>query len=272
MSSESGHAFTDDRSVEFGIDSRGVATVTLNRPQLHNAFDDALIAQLIAALQRAAAAPGIRALVLEAKGKSFSAGADLGWMRRMADAGRDDNLRDALQLSRLMETLNTFPAPTVARIQGAAMGGGVGLIACCDIALAAEDAVFAFSEVKLGLAPAVISPYVIAKIGASHARRYFVSAERFSARRAREIGLVHEVLEPDALDAAVDAMLTSLLANGPGAMRAAKTLIGAAAISEDAAAFRAHTAGVIADLRASEEGREGLRAFLEKSKPRWMQS
>jgi methylglutaconyl-CoA hydratase len=257
-------------ALTFDIDARGVATITLDRPRLHNAFDDALIAQLIAALQQAAAHPGLRVLVLAANGKSFSAGADLGWMRRMADASRADNLQDAYQLSALMETLDRFPTPTVAKVQGAAMGGGIGLIACCDIALVADSATFALSEVRLGLAPAVISPYVIAKIGASQARRYFVTAERFSARQALAIGLVHEVVEPGELDAAVVAMLTILLANGPRAMRAAKALVSSVATSRDAAVLRATTAGVIADLRASEEGREGLRAFLEKSQPAWI--
>jgi methylglutaconyl-CoA hydratase len=261
---------TSSPALTLDIDARGVATITLNRPQLHNAFDDVLIAQLIDALQEAADHPGIRVLLLAAKGKSFSAGADLGWMRRMADASRADNLQDAHKLSTLMETLDRFPTPTVAKVQGAAMGGGVGLVACCDIALAADSAVFSLSEVKLGLAPAVISPYVIAKIGAAQARRYFVTAERFSARQAQAIGLVHEVIEPSGLEAATEAMLSILLANGPQAMRAAKTLISSAAASQDAAALRATTAGVIADLRASEEGREGLRAFLEKSRPAWI--
>jgi methylglutaconyl-CoA hydratase len=260
---------TTSPALTLAFDARGVATITLNRPQLHNAFDDALIAQLIAALRQAAERPGLRVLLLAANGKSFSAGADLGWMRRMADAGRADNLQDAQQLSVLMETLDRFPAPTIAKVQGAAMGGGVGLVACCDIALAADNAVFALSEVKLGLAPAVISPYVIAKIGASQARRYFVTAERFSARRAEAIGLVHEVVGAGALDAAVAAMLATLLANGPQAMRAAKALVSSVAASQDAAALRAATTAVIADLRASEEGREGLRAFLEKSPPAW---
>jgi methylglutaconyl-CoA hydratase len=254
----------------FDIDARGVATVTLNRPLQHNAFDDGLIAQLTATLQQAAADSGIRVLVLAANGKSFSAGADLNWMQRMAGASRADNLQDALQLSTLMETLDRFPAPTVAKVQGAAMGGGVGLIACCDIALVVDSAAFALSEVKLGLAPAVISPYVIAKIGASRARRYFVTAERFSAHQALAIGLVHEVVGPGELDAATAAMLTTLLANGPQAMRAAKALVGMASASRDLAALHATTAGVIADLRASEEGREGLRAFLEKSPPAWI--
>jgi methylglutaconyl-CoA hydratase len=261
---------TSSPALIIDIDARGVATITLDRPQIHNAFDDVLIAQLIAALQQAAAHPGLRMLVLAANGKSFSAGADLGWMQRMADASRADNLLDAHNLSKLMETLDSFPVPTIAKVQGAAMGGGVGLIACCDIVLAAETASFAFSEVKLGLAPAVISPYVIAKIGASQARRYFVSAERFTAPQAMAIGLVHEVVEAARLDATVSAMLTTLLANGPQAMRAAKALVSAAAASQDADALRASTAGVIADLRASEEGREGLRAFLEKSQPAWI--
>ncbi|RXZ33352.1 gamma-carboxygeranoyl-CoA hydratase [Oxalobacteraceae bacterium CAVE-383] len=261
---------SSESAVVFGVDARGVATMTLNRPQRHNAFDDRLIAELTETLQQAAADPAIRVLVLAAGGKSFSAGADLDWMRRMADAGRDENLQDAHKLSALMDALDRFPAPTVAKVQGPAMGGGVGLIACCDIALVADSATFALSEVRLGLAPAVISPYVIAKIGASHARRYFVTAERFSARQALAIGLAHEVVEPQDLDAAVVAMLSILLANGPRAMRAAKALVAAAAESRDAAALRASTAGVIADLRASEEGREGLRAFLEKSPPRWI--
>jgi methylglutaconyl-CoA hydratase len=256
------------------IDTRGVATITLDRPQIHNAFDDGLIAQLIAALQQAAADSNVRLLLLAANGKSFSAGADLGWMRRMADASRADNLQDARQLGVLMDVLDRFPAPTIARVQGAAMGGGVGLVACCDIALAADNAVFAFSEVKLGLAPAVISPYVVAKIGASQARRYFVSAERFSARQALAIGLLHEVVAAESLGAATEAMINTLLENAPQAMRAAKALVARAATSgvtaQDRAALHSETAAVIADLRASDEGREGLRAFLEKSRPAWL--
>lgn len=254
----------------FHLDPRGVVTITLNRAHLHNAFDDALIEELIAALLRAAEMPGLRVLVLAASGKSFSAGADLGWMRRMADAGREANLLDAHRLSALMQTLNEFPMPTIARVQGTAMGGGVGLVACCDIAFAADNAMFALSEVKLGLAPAVISPYVIAKIGASQARRYFVTAERFTAARAQAIGLVHEVVDIAALDAAVEAMVDILLANGPQAMRASKALVSHHAAAADAAALRTVVAGVIADLRASDEGREGLRAFLQKSPPAWI--
>jgi methylglutaconyl-CoA hydratase len=256
------------------IDARGIATITLDRPQVHNAFDDQLIAQLIAALQQAAADTQVRLLVLAANGKSFSAGADLGWMRRMADASRADNLQDAQQLGALMEALDRFPAPSIAKVQGAAMGGGVGLLACCDIVLAVESASFAFSEVRLGLAPAVIGPYVIAKIGASQARRYFVSAERFSAQQALAIGLVHEVVALDGLDAATEAMVNTLLANGPQAMRAAKALVASVSTSgattQDRAALHNETAAVIADLRASDEGKDGLRAFLDKSRPGWL--
>ncbi|MDB5775251.1 MAG: gamma-carboxygeranoyl-CoA hydratase [Herbaspirillum sp.] len=260
---------THSSALTLAIEARGVAVLTLNRPQLHNAFDDLLIGELLAALRQAAADPRVRVLLLAANGKSFSAGADLGWMRRMADAGRDENLRDAQRLSLLMETLDRFPAPTIAKVQGAAMGGGIGLVACCDIALAARPAVFSFSEVRLGLAPAVISPYAIAKIGVSQARRYFVTAEKFSAQRALALGLVHEVADANALDAATEQMVNTLLANGPLAMRAAKALVGAAASSREPAALHTANAGVIADLRASAEGREGLRAFLEKSAPAW---
>lgn len=169
-----------------------------------------------------------------------------------------------------MQTLNDFPMPTIACVQGAALGGGVGLVACCDIALAADHAVFALSEVKLGLVPAVISPYVIAKIGGSQARRYFVSAERFSARQAMALGLVHEVVAADALAATAAALVATLLANGPQAMRAAKVLVGTVLATHDASALHAANAALIADLRASDEGREGLRAFLEKTQPAWI--
>ncbi|MCA1322923.1 enoyl-CoA hydratase-related protein [Herbaspirillum sp. alder98] len=256
-------------AAQLDIDNRGVATILLNRPDVHNAFDDQLITHLIGLIAQAAADPRTRLLVLGSTGKSFSAGADLNWMRRMADAAREDNLNDARQLAQLMANLNDFPAPTVARVQGAAMGGGVGLVACCDIVIAAEPAFFALSEVKLGLAPAVISPYVIAKIGVSQARRYFVSGERFSALRATAIGLVHEVVLAAELDARTEQLIATLLANGPQAMRAAKQLVQTANPLQIEPALTDYTVAVIADLRASEEGREGLRAFLEKSAPAW---
>eukprot|EP01037_Dinobryon_pediforme_P027701 gene27701-30681_t len=258
------------QAAEFDIDTRGVATITLNRPEVHNAFDDALITHLINLLAAARENPAVKVLVLASTGKSFSAGADLGWMRRMADASHEDNVKDAKQLSALMESLNSFPCPTVAKIQGTVMGGGVGLVACCDIAIASDHASFALSEVKLGLAPAVISPYVIAKIGVSQARRYFVSAERFSAIRAAAIDLVHEVVLADELDTKCEQMVANLLANGPQAMRCAKELVQVANPLSSTPTLRDYTAATIAGLRASEEGREGLRAFLEKTAPSWI--
>ncbi|MBB3213322.1 methylglutaconyl-CoA hydratase [Herbaspirillum sp. Sphag1AN] len=257
-------------AAELDIDTRGVATITLNRPEVHNAFDDALIAHLIDLINRARDNPAVHILVLASTGKSFSAGADLAWMRRMADASYGDNVRDALQLSALMESLNNFPAPTIAKIQGTVMGGGVGLVACCDIAIASDHATFALSEVKLGLAPAVISPYVIAKIGVSQARRYFVSAERFSAIRAAAIDLVHEVVLADELDDKLEQLVSHLLANGPKAMRRAKELVQVANPLACTPLLRDFTTNMIAALRASQEGREGLRAFLEKTPPDWI--
>ncbi|MET3432281.1 methylglutaconyl-CoA hydratase [Herbaspirillum seropedicae] len=251
------------------ITPRGLATITLNRPEIHNAFDDQLIAHLIDLLTQARDDTRTCLLLLASTGKSFSAGADLAWMRRMADASREDNLRDARQLALLMETLNRFPAPTLAKVQGAVMGGGVGLVSCCDIVVASDAAFFALSEVKLGLAPAAISPYVIAKMGVSQARRYFVSAERFPAARAAAMGLVHEVAPPDELDARTAQLIDTLLANGPQAMRAAKQLVQVANPLQVTPELSEYTAGVIADLRASAEGREGLRAFLDKDAPAW---
>src|SRR5690606_19141727 len=183
----------------------GVATVTLNRPDRHNAFDDALIAALTQVLRELDADDSVTVVVLAGAGKSFSAGADLNWMRRMADYGREENLADAEALAALMETLNGLDKPTIARVQGAAFGGGVGLVACCDIAIAADTASFCLSEVRLGLIPAVISPYVVTAIGERAARRYFVTAERFDAREAHRLGLVHEVVPAAGLDARVDA-------------------------------------------------------------------
>lgn len=251
------------------VDGRGVATLTLRRPALHNAFDDLLIAHLRRLLDSAAADPAVRVLVLAGEGPSFSAGADLGWMRRMASASHADNLADAVALESLMAQLNGFPCPVVGRIHGAAMGGGVGLVACCDIALAADGASFALSEVRLGLAPAVIGPYVSAKIGPSQARRYFISGERFSAAQALAIGLVHEVVPAGQLDEQVVALVSTLLANGPQAMRAAKRLahrLNPVVVSEEVTGY---TTGMIAGLRASDEGRAGVEAFLGKRSPPW---
>lgn len=253
------------------IDNRGVAEVRLNRPELHNAFDDALIAELTESLQRLNDNPRVRALVLASNGKSFSAGADLNWMARMADYDQTQNLEDSRALAALMATLNQMLVPTIARVQGAAYGGGVGLAACCDIVVASDNASFALTEVKLGLMPAVISPYVIAKIGISAARRYFLTAERFDAATAKQLGLVHEVVDRDELDSKIESLLTTLLTNGPHAMAAAKMLIQHVGNQRIEPGLIDETAQRIARIRASDEGKDGLRAFLDKRQPGWVQ-
>lgn len=248
----------------------GIARLTMNRPEVHNAFDDALIAELTTALERLAGESSVQVVVLAAAGKSFSAGADLNWMRRMAQFSREDNLADALGLGRLMQALDTLPQPSVARVQGAALGGGVGLVACCDIALACEQAVFGFSEVKLGLIPAVIAPYVVRAMGERQARRYFATGERFDACRARELGLVHEVLPAEELTPGLERILETLAGNAPGAMVEAKRLAGFVARAPLDQTMLDETARRIAERRASSEGREGVAAFLEKRRPSWV--
>ncbi|WP_374354130.1 enoyl-CoA hydratase-related protein [Chitinimonas sp.] len=252
------------------IAANGVATLTLNNAERHNAFDDHLIAGLIAALEELNAATNVRVVVLAAAGKSFSAGADLGWMKRMASYSEAENLADAKLLARLMHTLNTLGKPVVAAVQGPAYGGGVGLVACCDMVFAAPEALFALTEVKLGLIPAVISPYVISKIGASHARRYFVSAERFDAATAQRIGLVHEIVPRDEVLTMAHSWAAQLLNNGPESMASAKRLVAEVAnrpICED---LNHHCASRIAVQRVSAEGQEGLTAFLEKRPASWI--
>ena len=252
------------------IDDQGIATLTMNRPKLHNAFDDLLIEELTAALLRLSSDHRCRVVLLTGSGKSFSAGADLNWMRRMADYTREENLRDALGLATLMQTLNSLAKPTIALVQGATYGGGVGLVACCDMAIATERATFCLSEVKLGLMPAVISPYVIGAIGARACRRYFLTAEVFDAAEAGRLGLVHEVVADDAaLRLRAQELAGSLLKNGPRAMAAAKELISVVAGRPVDAGLIADTAARIAERRASAEGREGLSAFLEKRTPEW---
>ncbi|MDO8268097.1 MAG: enoyl-CoA hydratase-related protein [Moraxellaceae bacterium] len=250
------------------LDQRGVATLTLNRPEVHNAFDDALIAELNEAIDDFRADPDVRILVLRAEGKSFSAGADLGWMKRMAACTREENLADAQQLERLMHSLYAFPKPTIAVVQGAAFGGAVGLVSCCDIAIASDNASFSLSEAKLGLAPAVISPFVIATIGARQASRYFLTAERFTAARALQMQLLHDVVAADELAATADHLINSLLDNGPVALMACKALIRQVAPASDDD-LRDYTTTLIASLRTSQEGQEGLTAFFEKRAPAW---
>jgi len=253
-------------------ESQGIARIALDRPDVHNAFDARLIADLTAALERLDAAPTVRAVVLTGNGPSFSAGADLGWMRGMASASEAENRADAERLAALMRTLNFLSKPTIARVNGAAYGGGVGLVACCDIAIAADTARFGLTEVKLGLVPAVISPYVCAAIGARQARRLFVSGEMFDAHEAARIGLVHRLVPAQRLDAEVDAFLALLGKGGPRAQSEAKRLalrmggMGAAS----AQSIDVDNAALIARLRVSPEGQEGLAAFLGKRAPDWM--
>ncbi len=249
-----------------------VARLRMTRAQVHNAFDAGLIAELTAALEDVATDATIRVLVLEADGASFSAGADLNWMRGMAAASEADNRTDSLALARLMRTLDELPKPTIARVQGAAFGGGVGLVACCDIAIGVPEAKFGLTESKLGLLPAVISPYVIAAIGPRNARRYFATAEIFDAAEALRIGLLHQVASADELDAAVQKQIDLLLKAGPVASASAKTLIRDVCAHADGTKHDADNAALIARLRVSPEGQEGLSAFLDKRKPNWIDS
>jgi methylglutaconyl-CoA hydratase len=247
------------------------ATLALARGNVHNAFDDTLIAELTAALEQLDADDSVRAVVLTGEGSTFSAGADLAWMRRMAQASEAENREDSLKLAKLMRTLNFLSKPTVARVNGSAYGGGVGLVACCDVAIGVDGAKFSLSEVKLGLVPAVISPYVVAAIGLRHARRYFISGEVFDAAEAARIGLLHQSVPGNELDAAVDRALHWLGKGGPNAQAEAKRLALQMA-GETVAAAEARDAGnaaLIARLRVSAEGQEGLGAFLAKRAPAW---
>lgn len=248
----------------------GVARVVMSRPQVHNAFDESLIAALTNTFQELDADEGVRVIVLAGEGKSFSAGADLNWMQRQSAAPLEANLEDARKLAALFFAIAHSSKPTIARVHGAALGGGMGLASACDVCVASTSAVFATSEVKFGIIPSAISPYVIRAIGQRQATRYFQTAERISAQRAWELGLVHELCEPDALDAAVARVVDALLAGGPKAQTAAKELIRAVAdrpITEDVIE---DTARRIATLRATAEAREGLAAFLEKRPAAWV--
>jgi methylglutaconyl-CoA hydratase len=246
-----------------------VVRLTLNRPGVRNAFNDRLVEELHEWADSTTRDPGgVRVVVLAGTGKAFCAGADLSWMSRYADASREENLRDAQGLAAMFDALDRLPLALVGRVHGAAVGGGTGLVAVCDCAVADQTAAFAFTEVKLGLVPSVISPYVLAKIGRSAARELFLSGARFSAEHARAIGLVHEVVPPADLDAAVARRVAELLTAGPDAVAAAKRLIGRVwpLAPEEAAEL---TADAIATRRVSAEGREGMQAFLEKRRPRW---
>ncbi|NMM46645.1 enoyl-CoA hydratase/isomerase family protein [Rhodospirillaceae bacterium KN72] len=248
-----------------------VARVRLTNPDLHNAFDDGLIADLTQAFGNAGGDDAIRVVVLEAEGKSFSAGADLNWMKRVATYGLDENIEDARGLAGMLKTINFLPKPVIGRVQGAAFGGGVGLVACCDIAIGTPRASFSLSEVKLGLIPSAISPYVVAAIGQRAARRYFTTGERFDAATAHKLGLLHDVVEEAVLDDTVEGLINTILGVGPKAAAAAKDLVFAVdrPLTDD---IVEDTAQRIARLRATPEAQEGLGAFLEKRRAFWNKS
>ena len=246
-----------------------IAQITLNRPEKHNAFDDGLIAGLTQAFNALSGDDTVRVVVLRAHGPSFSAGADANWMRRMAGYSEAENIKDAKALAGLMATIDGLPKPVIARVQGPAIGGGVGLVACSDIVVAADTAFFQLSEVKLGLTPATISPYVIRAIGGRAARRYFLTAERIDASTAQALGLVHEVVAEDALDAQIDELIGHLRKAGRNALAMSKSLI-AMVRDQDPAAVADATARQIAQVRVGAEAQEGLSAFLDKRKPDWV--
>jgi len=254
------------------ISEQGVLTLRMNRPEVHNAFDPVMIGELTKTLNTADQDNHISMLVITGTGSCFSAGADMNWMRSLVDASEQENERDALQLAELMRTLNYLSKPTIARINGPAFGGGVGLIAACDITIAVDEAKFGLTEARLGLAPAVISPYVIRCIGERNARRYFLTGERFDSQQAQAIGLIQQSVASTQLDTAVESVVTQLLKGGPGAVATCKELVFSVA-GHDAEAQKAvdeYTTKVIAGLRTMDEGQEGLAAFLEKRKPDWV--
>ncbi|MBT0587241.1 enoyl-CoA hydratase/isomerase family protein [Alteromonas oceanisediminis] len=250
-------------------DARGVMTITLDRAEKHNAFNSEMIAELTYAFQQANLNPTVRAVVLASTGKSFCAGADIHWMREMASFSYEQNQQDAQQLATMFKALYDINVLTIARVQGAAFGGAIGLIACCDIAVANKMSKFCLSEVKIGLVPATISPYVIAAMGARVAKRYFMTAEAFSSRRARRLGLISEAVSEDSLDSTIDDILVHVLKNGPQAVRLSKQLVEHIHDKPIDDALLKHTSDIIAQVRVSAEGQEGLGAFLDKRSPDW---
>jgi methylglutaconyl-CoA hydratase len=258
-----------EQTVLIQTGERGIATVTLNNPEKHNAFDDKIIEELTAAFEQISNNKDVRVMILAATGKNFCAGGDLGWMKRMASYSYDENLKDSKALAKMFKNLNFLTVPTIARVQGVAFGGGVGLVSCCDMAVATPDASFSLSEVKIGLIPAVISPYVVGAIGQRAARRYFITAERFDAQTAFELGLVSKVVEKEQLNHEIDKLAETLLANSPDAIVGAKQLIFDVAGREIDDELIDFTCERIAEIRVSAKGQEGLTAFLEKRKPTW---
>ncbi|MEE2804035.1 MAG: enoyl-CoA hydratase-related protein [Pseudomonadota bacterium] len=258
-------------NLSLAIDHRGVAQLTINRPQVHNAFDDELIADLLQQLQSLSTNEDVRILSLTGAGASFSAGADLNWMRRARNFTAAQNMADANRLASMLRTLDEFPQPTLAIVNGATFGGGVGLVAACDVAIASTKAVFSLSEVLLGLVPATISPYVVAAIGQRAARRFYLTGERFNADTARTIGLVHDVVQHEDLASAGDELIATFLTGGPKAQSVAKSLIRETGPTRDRDHLDAWTAQLIADIRKTNEAAEGLTAFFEKRPPAWRQ-
>ena len=247
-----------------------VARITLTQPDIRNAFSDEVIAEITAAFSEVGARAAVRAVVLAAQGPAFCAGANLNWMRRMADYTHGENVADATKLAEMLRVIYTCPKPTIARVQGDVYAGGMGLVAACDMAVAVDSAGFCLSEVKLGLIPATISPYVIRAMGARAAHRYFLTAERFDAAEALRIGFVHAVVAPESLDAKVDELLKALTSASPNALRACKKLVIDVAEREINASLIHSTVQGIAEIRASDEGKEGVQAFLNKRKPAWL--
>ena len=247
-----------------------VARITLTMPEIRNAFSDEVIQAITEAFADVGARADVRAVVLAAEGPAFCAGANLNWRRRMADYTREENLADASKLAAMLRTIAECPKPTIARVQGDVYAGGMGLVAACDMAVSVDTAWYCLSEVKIGLAPATISPYVIRAMGARAAQRYFLTAERFTAAEAHRIGFVHEVVTADALDAKVDELLKALTSASPAAVVACKTLVADVVGRDIDEGLIAYTVEAIADIRASVEGREGVQAFLNKRKPAWL--
>jgi methylglutaconyl-CoA hydratase len=261
----------DYSALELSVDDSGTATVSLNRPDLHNAFNETLIAEISECFTRLGGDDNVQLVVLTGSGKSFCAGADINWMKKMIEYSREENIADSQKLADMFKIIDECPKPVIGRVNGAAFGGGVGLVAVCDVAVASEKAKFSFSEVKLGIIPAVVSPYVIARIGPGHSRHLFITGERFDTSIAYDIGLVHHVAPPELLDEEVQRLSEVILANGPKAMAECKVLV-AKWRQMEAETFRKYTVEKIAELRTGPEGNDGLKAFLEKRKPGWRRS
>ena len=261
-----------ENAVTYHVDDKRAAVITLNRAEKHNAFNDEMIQELTALFERAGQDDSVRAVILRAEGKSFSAGADLNWMKKMASYSEHENEKDALALATMLQTLYTLPKPTIARVQGAAFGGAVGLVACCDIAIGSKLSKFCLSEVKIGLIPATISPYVIEAMGARTCRRYFQTAEVFSAQRARRLGLLSEAVSEDELDSTIDNIVSNIIKNGPNATAQAKSLVQWVSSQEINDALLPQTSKLIASIRTSQEGQEGLSAFLNKRNACWVEA